>query len=743
MAAFRDDMPLIAEVNKDWDENTTGTQIMRPDWDFSPIRMRTMHHLPQIFFDTLHPERPDCPVLVPSSFSVVRDKFIAMDIYSYKPCDLPTGNFMPAEKAQIRLMTASPITLRACIPAPDQVTPEQAYFKDLDFYKKTLFHTPFLSRGRAVTLLKYRDAKIVFEVDDWFNQLPQGVQRYLLPLQSKYAKWYEENVRNLTQNYSYCALCKTKQTNLQRHHIQHHARWRSIWFCPIPGCPSSLSNKEVLIRHIQSRPHARGVELNLGRKVAKQIANQNCYWPVMQVMADKLLSASKRLIRYIALYSMAGVAMESRLFRIHPNARDTPFIDACAAFLTPKMNLSQVMPSGCHLRRVAQPSSSHLAVPERPSASDFPEVEESIDPEDMRMAVTVPAFQPYRGETGRVWMAKEYGITMNTSSIMSSEMERDDTDDEVCSFDLGPEPYDPSGQERIPSDEWLDDHQQGLQPGSSEPRSDPYDRYQVMPIKPSILDMIRSDVEISEQNVPPPSPERALTPTICWDFDYTRDEPPVVQRLAETPRHSTPRPEPITQSARPRPALEVPRPRASSAPPSTHPAKRMALRYQPVTEQVTPPVTPPRAQATVENTATETVPETPSPIQKPGRSRGRGTWRAQQKIAPGVGTRSMTRLAEIEKCEVAQAQAAHARWPPSPDMTENIQKLTRELKLCDVPRDAHKELQRVLPSVEEEQIRTSRQPPAAGLMTQHQDVYYITTSLLLALLVARGGIQPQ
>ena len=50
MAAFRDDMPLIAGVNDDWDEKTTGNQIMRPDWDFSPIRMRTMHHLPQIFF---------------------------------------------------------------------------------------------------------------------------------------------------------------------------------------------------------------------------------------------------------------------------------------------------------------------------------------------------------------------------------------------------------------------------------------------------------------------------------------------------------------------------------------------------------------------------------------------------------------------------------------------------------------------------------------------------------------------
>ena len=77
MAAFRDDMPLIVGVNEDWDENTTRAQIGRPVWDFSPLRMKTMHHLPHIFFDTLRPERPDCPVLVPSSFSVSRDKVIA------------------------------------------------------------------------------------------------------------------------------------------------------------------------------------------------------------------------------------------------------------------------------------------------------------------------------------------------------------------------------------------------------------------------------------------------------------------------------------------------------------------------------------------------------------------------------------------------------------------------------------------------------------------------------------------
>ena len=261
-----------------------------------------------------------------------------------------------------------------------------------------------------------------------------------------------------------------------------------------------------------------------------------------------------------------------------------------------------------------------------------------------------------------------------------------------------------------------------------------------MPIQPSILDMMRSDVEIGEQNVPPPSPERALTPTIRWDFDYTRDEPPVIQRLAETPRHSTPRPDPNTPSARPRPALELPRPRASSAPPSTQPAKRMDLRYHPVTEEVTPPLTPPRAQAMEVNTATETVPETPSPVQKPGRSRGRGTWRAQQKVAPGVGTRSRTRLAKIEKLEATLAQAAHAEWPPTPDTTKNIQRLTRELRLCDVTRDAHKELQRVLPSVDEEEIRPSRQPPAAGLMTQHQDVYYIPPPRVVG--GARGNSAP-
>ena len=59
----------------------------------------------------------------------------------------------------------------------------------------------------------------------------------------------------------------------------------------------------------------------------------------------------------------------------------------------------------------------------------------------------------------------------------------------------------------------------------------------------------------------------------------------------------------------------------------------------------------------------------------------------------------MTHLAEIEKRENEQAQAASAIWPASPDISDDIQQLTRELHISDVPRNIHDELERVLPSV--------------------------------------------
>ena len=71
MAAFRDDQPLVQRVDEDWDEFTTGQQIMRPEWDFSPIRLRTMHHLPHIFFDTITPGKARLPCVSTQQFQQI------------------------------------------------------------------------------------------------------------------------------------------------------------------------------------------------------------------------------------------------------------------------------------------------------------------------------------------------------------------------------------------------------------------------------------------------------------------------------------------------------------------------------------------------------------------------------------------------------------------------------------------------------------------------------------------------
>ena len=299
--------------------------------------------------------------------------------------------------------------------------------------------------------------------------------------------------------------------------MQHHAHWRTIWFCPLPGCPVSTPNKEGLVKHLQSKQHSKGMEIFHARTLATNIVNQNCFWPVNQTFADRLLRTSKRLIRYIALYSMADVAMEGRMFRIPSSSMDVGFVDACAAFLTPKMSLSQVRPSGANLRRVAIEPKTTRAPIERPSASTFREEETIAEATSMKMDLATPVFQPLRGETGRTWIAIEYGITTDNSSLISSESaaEREDSDEEIMSFDLGPEPFDPLVQGRLPSDEWLDDLQQGLIPGGSEPKVMEYDPVtQEMPARPSLIDTMRQDIETKVDTLDdaPMSPEHAPTP---------------------------------------------------------------------------------------------------------------------------------------------------------------------------------------------------------------------------------------
>ena len=272
-----------------------------------------------------------------------------------------------------------------------------------------------------------------------------------------------------------------------------------------------------LVKHLQSKQHAKGMDVFSARALAKVIINQNCFWPANQTFADKLLRTSKRLICYIALYSMAGVAMEGRMFRIPSSSLDVGFVDACAAYLTPKMSLSQVRPSGANLRRVAIEPKTTCALTDRPSGSSFLEEDNIAETLTLKIDLVTPVFQPLHGETGNI--AIEYGITTDNSSLLSSESaaERGDSDEVIMSFDLGPEPFDPLVQVRLPSDEYLDDLQQGLIPGGSEPRSMEYNPLnQEMPVRPSLIDTMRWDMETKTDTWedPPMSPERAPAPTM-------------------------------------------------------------------------------------------------------------------------------------------------------------------------------------------------------------------------------------
>ena len=223
------------------------------------------------------------------------------------------------------------------------------------------------------------------------------------------------------------------------------------------------------------------------------------------------------------------------MFRIPSSSMDIGFIDACTAYLTLKMSLSQVRPSGANLRRVTIKPKATPAPIERPSASTYREEDNIAEASALEIDLVTPVFQPLRGETGRTWFAIEYGITTENSSLMSSESatERDDSDEEIMSFYLGPEPFDPIVQERLPSDEYLDDLQQGLIiPGGSEPRVTEYDPVtQEMPVRPSLIDTMHQDMEtkVDTWEDTSMSPECAPAPTIGFSYDYTTDEPPVIQ----------------------------------------------------------------------------------------------------------------------------------------------------------------------------------------------------------------------
>ena len=199
------------------------------------------------------------------------------------------------------------------------------------------------------------------------------------------------------------------------------------------------------------------------------------------------------------------------------------------------------------------------------------------------------------------------------------------------------------------------------------------------------------------------SPERAPEPSIGFSYDYQRDSPPTIQRIADAPMHSSPFQDAPTLRAHPAPAFRAPRPCSTSVPPVSATVAKMAKRYMLATDDATPPISPARAEAR---------PASPAPVQRPGRGRGRGWWRAQTRETPGVGTRSKTRQAEAA---TTQAPATRALWPEKPDKSTMITRITRNLHLQDPPEDRHR--------IDGNQNEVW--PPAAGFHDAHPDVFNI------------------
>ena len=192
------------------------------------------------------------------------------------------------------------------------------------------------------------------------------------------------------------------------------------------------------------------------------------------------------------------------------------------------------------------------------------------------------------------------------------------------------------------------------------------------------------------------------------------------------------------------------------------------MQYMPTTEEITLPVTPQRADVRTPEKASElatdieVVPDTPPAVIRPGRGRGRGKYRAQQQQAPRVGMRSSSRIQELgDSAKLTKAQAASARWPCTPNVTSHIETMTRRMHISEVPMNTQEESvrvfpsgeedagmrvfpsgeedagmrafpsgeegagMRVFPSGEEDAGSSSRQPPAAGLVSRQQDTYFI------------------
>ena len=267
------------------------------EWDLSQGAFRRMISLDTTrFYDTETAARPLSYVIIPAEITDDERRLMGLSMFEYAAdpsyISFPVQSTIPAQVRALNVHDQDACVVSMPSPNCSRHVP-----------LTTLFHEVVIEL-RYGHHLQHQDHR---KQTSWFDCLPRAVQLYLAPIQNQWLTVWPPSLRSYTSGVGTCELCGVYDHNLRRHHLRHHATMRAIFFCPVEGCPSVLTDQQGLWDHLRQDTH-RGGATPMGHISA--FAAQNCFWPLTREMAAAILRSPQKLHAYVMLYSYAGVALQ-------------------------------------------------------------------------------------------------------------------------------------------------------------------------------------------------------------------------------------------------------------------------------------------------------------------------------------------------------------------------------------------------------------------------------------------------
>jgi len=283
------------------------------EWNLSPNAFRSMITLDS-FYDTEVAARPRSYVMVPSELDTDDPRLLGLSMFDYSSDVLykchPARTIIPMQIHAMNVRGSDSCLI--LMPSPNC---------SAQIPLMTLFHEVEVD----LRYPRHIDTQDHRETTSWFDGLPRAVQLYLAPLQNQWLTEWLPALNGYPAWYGICHLCNTKDHNLRRHHMRHHAPMRAIYFCPIEGCPSVLIDQQGLRDHLKQNTHRGGA---VTRDVISSFAAQNCFWPISRAWAAVVLGSSQKFHAYIMLHALAGVALQRTFYAARQSVIHTNLMEA-------------------------------------------------------------------------------------------------------------------------------------------------------------------------------------------------------------------------------------------------------------------------------------------------------------------------------------------------------------------------------------------------------------------------------